>query len=259
MTRSNDLDTIAPDDQIIKENPLFDPQIPKEEIPSITVDKSSESNQKESVSKSKQGKNRQKIYKILENRTKHPLSAFLSRPDVFTFENQSNEEIILVLRQHGIVNFGWVMLTILMTIAPFLLKFTSLLTGIGLNNIIPEKYNLIILIFWFLITFIFAFEKFIAWYFNVFVITEERIIDFDFYNLIDQKMTEASIDQIQDISYKVIGAMPTMFNYGNVIIQTAAHIPFVTFERIPNPALVLEVLQLMKAEETEENNEGRSR
>ena len=62
---------------------------------------------------------------------------------------------------------------------------------------------------------------------------------------------------IQDVTALVEGVSQTMFNYGTVLIQTASEIPVIKIEKIPNPNLVLKVLQQMRGEEEQEEMEGR--
>ncbi len=235
MARSKDLDSIAPDDSVddVSSKP---PKIQSSK-PSISRDQ----------------KSRQKVYQLLKNQTKSPFSAFLARPKVFTFDSrEDDEEIILVLRRHWFTNLSWIIIAILMAIFPVLISYFPLFL-----NLIPTNLNLTLLIFWYLLTFAIAFEQFLSWYFNVFIITEERVIDIDFYNLIDKKISEAKISMIQDVTSVVGGVSQTLFNYGSVLIQTAAEIPVIKIEKIPNPNLVLKVLQQMRGEEEQEALEGR--
>ena len=245
MPRASDLDTIAPDDPLVaKSQPVIHPSPPK---PSPKPKKS-----KPKVVSSRDQKFRQKVYQLIEGTTKHPLSAFLARPKVFTFDfRDDDEEIILVLRRHWFTNLSWILVAVLMLILPLVLPFISVL------DFFPAEYQFILAIFWYLLAFAIAFEKFLAWYFNVFILTEERVIDIDFFNLLDKKVSEAKIGMIQDVTSKTAGVSQTLFNYGNILIQTASEIPVIVIDKIPNPNLVLQVLQQMRSEEEQEALEGR--
>lgn len=236
MNRAKDLDIIAPDDPIV-EAPIKSPaEIKKKE------------------SSSKNFESRQKIYQLLKHKTKHSLDPFLAHPKVFDFqEREEEEEIILVLRQHWVTNISWTLITILMIFAPTFLKYVPLLASF------PANFQLVALIIWYSITTAYAFEKFLSWYFNLFIITDERIIDIDFINLIDKRFTDTRIAMVQDVTAQVVGVIQTMFNYGNVLIQTASAIPEIEFKKIPKPELVIKVLQLMRQEEEKEFLEGRQR
>ena len=235
MARAVDLDTIAPDDVV---------EIKKKKK-KIVLEKKVEI--KKEV-KEKNNTYREKVYAMIKGKTAHPLSSFLARPNVFTFENiDEDEEIILVLRRHWFSNLKWIIVTIVMMVFP------SVFSLVPIFSFFPMRYAFVFVIFWYLITFIFAFESFLSWYFNVFILTDERLIDIDFNNLIDKKYSEAKIEMIQDVSVKTVGVSQTMFNYGTVLVQTAAEIPNIVLEKIPSPNLVLKVLEEMRHEEEMEN------
>ncbi len=245
MPRAKNLDTIAPDD------PITSPKrksSPKPKKPS----KKSPSKKTKSTSLSASQKHRQKVYRLIKNTTHHSLSSFLARPKVFTFDSREDkEEIILVLRRHWLTNLSWIFLFFLMILIPIFALPLSIL------DFFPKNYHFILALFWYLLSFAIAFEKFLSWYFNVFILTEERVIDIDFFNLLDKKFSEAKISMIQDVTAKSIGVSQTLFNYGTVLVQTAAEIPVIVIDKIPNPNLVLQVLQQMRSEEEQEALEGR--
>jgi len=242
MSRSMDLDKVAPDDQVIVSS-KNDANMVREEEKKI----------REETNLSETKGVKEKIYDIIGH-TKHSLSSILINPDVFSFEEKDDEEeILLVARPHWITNLSWILITVLLIIGPSLLKF------IPLVGEIPAKFQMIGIFAWYMVTFAFAFEKFLSWYFDVYIITDERVIDINFNNLLDKKFSEAKLSMIQDITSRVSGISQTMFNYGNVYIQTAAEIPEITFEMVPNPEKIIKVLQMMREEEEKETLEGRVR
>lgn len=267
MPRSQDLDNIAPDDLMVTNPPtetknvILPPSSVKKKkkkthnspaSESATITPSSESSYPSQPTKSSDLKFRQKIYELIQGKTANSLSSFLARPKVFTFDTRDDdEEIILVLRRHWFTNVRWIVLCVFMLLAPLLLSFIPLL------SFFPGRYQTVFIIFWYLITFAIAFENFLSWYFNVFIITEERVVDIDFYNLLSKKFSEAKICMIQDVTSTQGGVSQTLFNYGTVLIQTASEIPVIRIEMIPNPTLVIKVLQQMRGEEEQEAIEGR--
>jgi len=105
----------------------------------------------------------------------------------------------------------------------------------------------------------YLFEKFLSWFFNMTIITDERIVDIDFVNLTSKKVSDADLDKIQDVSFTNAGAIGTIFNYGDVLVQTAAEVSEFIFERVPDPAEVAKILQRLRTEEKIEAIEGRVR
>jgi len=181
-------------------------------------------------------------------------AAFCFKPKKIKFETrQRGEKVILLLRKHPITNLKWVILTVLLVLAPLSLNSFPLI------NFLPNNFQTIAILGWYLVTVAFALENFLTWFFNVHIITDERIVDIDFYNLIYKEVSDANIDKIQDVTYKMGGVARTVFNYGDVIIQTASEVPNLEAIAIPKPALVAKILQDLRIEEEVEKLEGRIR
>lgn len=199
----------------------------------------------------KEKKPREKKKKLVEQ-ARNPLAAFVLRPPDVSFETQEREEkIILLLRRHWITNLPWVCLSLPLIIAPSFLRFFPILAPL------PFGYQVIVVILWYLLTLAYVLENFLSWYFNVDVVTDERIVDIDFYSLIYKEISHCKIDQIQDVTFKMGGIVRTIFNYGDVLIQTAAEVPVFEFESVPQPALVVQKLNELMLEEEQEKLEGR--
>ena len=191
---------------------------------------------------------------LVHDHTKNPLAAFCYLPDSIYFLNQDPEEkVVLFLRRHPITNVGAILVAILFFIAP------SAISGFPLFGSFPGSYKLIFLILWYLIGIAYSYEKFLDWFFSVFIVTDERVIDVDFINLIYREITTANIDKIQDVTVQAGGAAMALFNYGNVYIQTASEVPNIEFNKVPKPDKVSRVLRNLILQEEQEKIEGRIR
>ena len=183
-----------------------------------------------------------------------PLAAFIVHPPDIRFETQEREEkIVLLLRRHWITNLPWILFTIFLIIAPLFLRLFPFF------GFLPFRYQIMVVFLWYLFTIAFVFENFLSWYFNVNVVTDERIVDINFYSLIYKEVAHCKIDQIQDVSFKMGGIVKTVFDYGDVLVQTAAETVLFEFESVPHPALVVQKLNDLILEEEREKLEGRVR
>ena len=192
---------------------------------------------------------------FLPGKTGNSFSSFLVLPhERVRFENQEpEEEILMILRRHTITNIPWILISFLLLLSPFVLTTFPLLVSF------PWKYQLVFVIVWYLVLLMFVFEKFLTWFFNLTIITDERIIDVDFINLTTKKVSDCELDKIQDVSFTNSGVFGTIFNFGDVNVQTAAEISEFEFEQVPRPDKVAEVLQRLRTEEKIEALEGRIR
>lgn len=243
MTRSIDLDTIAPDDEVVISKPVK--KSAKKHIKTKTVIK-----EDQKVQEACKGNEEciEKVYSILGH-TKSPFSSFLVRPKILNFaEKDDDEEIYLAVRPHWVTNIGWFTISVIMFFIPVFFKYFTFL------NIFPTQYQFALVLFWYLLTFIYAFEKFLSWYFDLFMVTSQRLVDISFNNLLNKHFAEADLSAIQDVSSSIKGILGTFFNYGNVLIQTASEVNQITFENVSNPEKIIKLLKELR--DLEEEKKG---
>lgn len=167
-----------------------------------------------------------------------PLTAYAVSPTGVRFETQeAEEEVILFLRQHLIVNIPWIIVFIVFLIAPSVL-FPLIVKSLPVP--LPFPYVLVGTLSWYLVTIGFALVSFLHWFFNIYIVTNERVIDVDFQYLLFKRFSQAELERIQDISYTMGGIFATIFHYGNVYIQTAGEMPNLEFLAVPRPDKVVE-------------------
>lgn len=182
------------------------------------------------------------------------LSAFCYYPSHVRFVGADHQEkIVLLLRKHPVTNLRWLLTVALMLMVPMAASFLTVFTDLA------AEYQVVALLSWYLITLAFSVEQFLTWFFNVNILTDERVFDVDFVNLLYREISEANIDQIQDVTVQMGGVMRATFNYGDVVIQTAGEIPQIEFKAVPQPDRVAKILRELRVEEEQEKLEGRVR
>jgi len=85
-------------------------------------------------------------------------------------------------------------------------------------------------------------EVFVKWFYTIHIITDERVVDVDFVNMLYHKYSEAQLEHIEDVSHKVSGLLGSIFDFGTVYIQTAGARPEIAFEDIPRPRDAQDIL-----------------
>ncbi|MCX7928756.1 MAG: PH domain-containing protein [Patescibacteria group bacterium] len=169
------------------------------------------------------------------------------------YHKDSQEKVILLLRKHPFTNIPWIFTALLMFLAPIFVSF------FGFIEIVPWEFKFVLFVVWYMITLAFVLEEFLSWFYNVNIITDERILEVDFVNLVYREITDANIDQIQDVTVEMSGVWRTFFNFGDVVIQTAGEVPRIRFEAVPRPDDVAKILRELRLEEEQEKLEGRIR
>lgn len=175
---------------------------------------------------------------ILPDRKDGTISSVIVLPEKLEFETQNpNERVYIMLRRHSITNLGWIITGILSAIAPFFVLIGFSYFNVDLAQFgVKAGYIAVAVLLWYLLIFSTNFMKFLDWYFNMYVITNERILDFDFNPFAYHKISEAGLENIEDATQETIGFFPMLFNYGDVYIQTAAERREFDFHAVPNPS-----------------------
>jgi hypothetical protein len=98
---------------------------------------------------------------------------------------------------------------------------------------------------------------FLNWYrYNndIWVITNQRLVDSTKTNPFSLKTSTADLVNVQDMTVERSGIFRTMFNYGDIVCQTAADIQEFRMTSIPRPQ---EVQLLVDKERDRERMRGR--
>jgi len=168
-------------------------------------------------------------------KTGNTLSAFLALPKNTTFDSQEEDEkIILLMRRHWITNIWWILVALGLTFTPLFL-FPPLFEGqFPLIAAFSPKAQLLTATLWYLVTISFVFESFLNWYFNVAIVSNKRVIDIDFSWPLFRTVSECELSRVQDVGYVISGFGATIFNYGDIMVQTASEITRFVFNAVPS-------------------------
>lgn len=130
------------------------------------------------------------------------------------------EEVQLVFHQHPIVMrkaliFG--MVGILAAIMPlYIWSSTSLL------NTYPNFYGTGFQLFGlgFLVILAAWFYRWIGWYYTVYIVTNERIVEIKQRGFFNRRVSEFGLDKVQNVNYSIRGFQAVVFQFGDIIAQT---------------------------------------
>ena len=171
----------------------------------------------------------------------HFYSNLLINPENIRFENQEeDEEIVLLVRRDLITNAPWIISALVLIFIPPIIMFLSPLFPPFLN--LSIQVILIGTLFYYLAVIGFILVEFILWYFNIGLITNIRIVDIDVFGILSKHISETRLNIIEDVSYNQVGSIRTIFNYGDVIMQTAGTNPNFEFDRAPEPARIVRII-----------------
>jgi hypothetical protein len=121
-----------------------------------------------------------------------------------------DEDVLFVFRKHPIVmrkGLIFAMLAVLLGTVPSLIKpeYSVYFIGLACGLILGI---LLILPSW------------IGWYFSVFIITDQRLIQITQKGLFHRSVVDMGLNQIQMVNYEIDGLQATLLGFGTIVMQT---------------------------------------
>jgi uncharacterized membrane protein YdbT with pleckstrin-like domain len=164
------------------------------------------------------------------------------------FESQQeDEDVIILVRRHIIALVPVIAMSAL-------LYLIGLLAVLVFPFILPVMvqgfaYNIYVIVvsLLFLFTTIFVFNNWVLHYLHVAILTTEHLVEIDQAGLFSRKISELALEKIQDVSSSQEGLINTMFDIGEVEIQTAGEAPNFVIEYAPDPSKTAQ--KIMETEE----------
>jgi membrane protein YdbS with pleckstrin-like domain len=186
-------------------------------------------------------KDRREIYHDIARKTLSSTHGLSVAPRGVKFADKDQDENTLaILRRHPITNTPWLLFSLLLLVL-IILAFRS-----GWLVFLPSALQATVLYACLIIALLVAWSGFLSWYFNVSIISDKRIIDIDFHDLIYREVSDAQLDKIEDVTHNMGGLLGIIFNFGDVYVQTAAVKPQIEFLKVPHPAEVASTLRKLR-------------
>lgn len=116
----------------------------------------------------------------------------------------------------------------------------------GFLNGLEKPVSLFIQNFFMLAIWIYGFLIWVDYYFDIWIITNERIINIEQKGMFTRKVSEMTYAKMQDISTEVVGFIPTVINYGDIKVQTAGENENFIFRTVSDPYHIKNVIAEMQ-------------
>lgn len=163
-------------------------------------------------------------------------SSYIEHPQNCVYEGQdSDEDIILLLRAHPVTNLSWIIPALLLFFLPFIIPFIITTLNINLFSNLAQSYLNAFLIVNYLLVLIITLEGFLSWYFNVSLVTDRKIIDIDFHSLLYRNIDITLLTNVQEANSTMGGLLGVIFHFGHVYIQTAGANVAIDMHNVPYP------------------------
>ncbi|MDP3971157.1 MAG: PH domain-containing protein [bacterium] len=167
-----------------------------------------------------------------------------------------DEHIVVMLRRHWIIWSKYVMQLILFNIIPAgIFAFLYYLLDWTIPNEGPIFVGLVLLLsFYYLSIWLVYFHQFVDYRLDVWILTDQRIINIEQQGLFDRVISELNIQKVQDVTSEIRGQAQTFLDYGDVFVQTAGEQQRFVFQNVPHPEEVARLVIKTNDASTQINN-----
>ncbi len=166
----------------------------------------------------------------------------------YHFQGQhENERVLKIIHRHwfNILMHLFVILflsiALVGSLALFSVSFPDALGDQG-ARFIAFLENTLLIFLW-----LYGFLVWIDYFFDVWIITDERIVNIEQKGLFTRSISELQFSRVQDVTSSVNGFISTMLNFGDVYVQTAAEEKRFVFRQVADPfAIKDEIMSLSR-------------
>jgi hypothetical protein len=205
--------------------------------------------EKKQSDRNRQGEQSKELQKGQEKQTiinypVGPFGSFKVRPKGVSFhEQEENEHVLLFLRKHFVTNISWLFFGIILIILPPIFFYFLNLSDFFTNLLISPQAYFVLIYAYYLFVFCYMFVNYITWYYNSSLITNIKIVDVHFQDILYHDVSMTKLNLIEDVNYVQSGFFGSLFGYGDVYLETAGKAVRFDFLSIPNPDKVANLLE----------------
>jgi len=155
----------------------------------------------------------------------------------FTRNLNDDEELIDIVRRHGLTFLLPGIFALLLLALPFFLIFLLFQW---------KDFGMIVFVFLLAIGVLTLLRVLLVWYYNAFLISSQRVILYKQKGFFERQVFEVEYQKIQDTSYTFKGLWQTIFHFGTLRIQVINSETVLLVEKIPTPAKIQELIKTIQ-------------
>ncbi len=136
--------------------------------------------------------------------------------------NQRDSEKIFVFVRKRIISFlPQIIIFIFLFFAPIIAFLFSSFSGLASTGKLGRDLVILVMMAYYLSAATFMISTWVSFYYDVLVISDERIVEISQNTLFNRSINELVFEQIEDVSSSIKGILNTIFDSGILDIQTA--------------------------------------
>jgi hypothetical protein len=145
---------------------------------------------------------------------------------------KEGEKVVKVVHKHW-ASFIWPATKVfLVLVIPFFL----------ISFLFSNLLGLIIFFIWVAVGLGYGFHQWINWYFDIFILTNQRIVNIDQRSLFSRSVSETNYKDVTGVTYEVSGPLAMMFNYGNVKVSVGGAENAIKINSVADPKGLQELI-----------------
>lgn len=155
------------------------------------------------------------------------------------------ESFVILVRRHWIVLMGSVIIFALEIFLPIAVLIALQTTVVQVTITYPGLRTVFLLFFslYSLFILLFFLVNVMNYYLDVWIITNERLVNIEQRGLFSRSVAELRYYRVQDVKSEVNGFLATLFNYGTITVETAAAEENFVMEQIPHTQNIAKRIQ----------------
>ena len=179
------------------------------------------------------------INKLRSEEEHGALTSFSIFPKKVTFYGKDPaEDIVLIVRTHWVAFVPHIVFVLLILALPLIfLALSSQVSFLGTTTLYIGM-----LIVCLILALNVTITTILKWYYTVNIVTDQRIVVIKMDNAFYHSYAEAQLEKIEDVTHTNIGVLGTIFDVGDVHIDTAGHGVDFHLRMLPRPRELQDVI-----------------
>lgn len=155
------------------------------------------------------------------------------------FELEPDEHVVVKARKHWLLFVLQLLPYAILAILPFaLIPLVSLVPGAGAYASLVDFSSPLgraALGVWLLMVWTGAWSAFTRYFLNLWVLTNERIVEIDQPAYFRREVSSLLLDRVQDVTTEISGILPSLLDIGTITVQSAGAVNEFRMTGIPRP------------------------
>lgn len=159
----------------------------------------------------------------------------VDRQDLDFPGKQPDETVRAATHRHWIFFLPDTLIFAILTLLPIAILIALSAADLAPFDYPARNYTVIFTSLWYLSIITGYYIRWLDYYLDLAVITNQRVVDIDQHGLFRRNVAELEYEEVQDVTVTKNGILPTLLNFGHVEIQTAGERRNFLFDTIPHP------------------------